>query len=106
MRIDKIEDFQGGWFIGNFDPSILKTELFEISYKVHKQGEFWPKHYHKIATEYNCLMKGKMIIGEIELNSGDIFTIFPGEIADPVFLEECRLIVCKVPSVKNDKYEI
>jgi hypothetical protein len=37
------------------------------------------------------------------LNSGDIFVIYPKEIADPIFLEDCYLCVIKTPSIVGDK---
>lgn len=105
MNIYKIESFYRGWFIGNFDPSILKTENFEVGLLTHKQGEVWPKHYHAIATEYNLLVSGKMIIKETTIVPGTIFVLEPNEIADPVFLEDCIVMCIKVPSVPGDKYE-
>ena len=105
MDIKRIEDMKGGWFVGNFEPTALKTEQFEVGFKLHKQGESWPVHYHKVATEINYLIRGRMIIAGQELTTGDIFTIFPGEVADPVFLEDCEVITVKTPSVIGDKYE-
>lgn len=95
-----------GWFIGNFEPSIYKTEKFEVGYLTHKKGEVWKAHYHAICTEFNFLIRGKMIIQGKELNSGDLFIFEPGDVADPVFLEDCELIVVKTPSIPNDKYHV
>ncbi len=95
-----------GWFIGNFEPSALKTDQFEVGVLTHKKGEHWPEHYHKKAIEINLLVEGHMIIQEQELKSGDIFTMLPQEIADPIFLEDCTVVVIKVPSVPGDKYEV
>lgn len=106
MNIKKIDDFIRGWIIGNFEPSLLKTELFEVGLMRHKAGEVWPKHYHKVGTEYNVLVSGKMIIQGKELVSGDVFVFNPGEIADPIFLEDCSVLVVKVPSILGDKYEV
>ncbi|NCV86888.1 hypothetical protein EB155_07065 [archaeon] len=106
MEIRRIEDFTRGWIIGNFDPSLLKTDKFEVGLLQHKAGEVWPKHYHKIGTEYNVLVNGKMIIQDKELNSGDVFVFTPGEIADPIFLEDCTVLVVKIPSIPGDKYEV
>ena len=53
MKIKKINDMWRGWFIGDFEPSVLKTNEFEVGVLTHKKGEKWPKHYHNIATEYN-----------------------------------------------------
>jgi len=104
MKIDKIENMVGGWFIGDFEPSVLKTKDFEVCYKFHPAGEVWDNHYHKVATEINYLIRGKMNLSGIELNQGDIFTIYPDEVAIPEFLEDCELIVVKTPSIKGDKY--
>lgn len=106
MDVRRIEDMTAGWFIGNFNPSAYNTTDFEVGYKLHKQGESWPIHYHKIATEITYLLRGRMTIGGRELTTGDIFTIFPYEVADPVFLEDCEVIIIKVPSVPGDKYEL
>ena len=104
MKIDKMEDMIGGWFIGDFDPSSLKTKDFEVCYKTHYAGEVWDNHYHKIATEVNYLIRGKMNLSGTELNQGDIFTIYPNEVAIPEFITDCELIVVKTPSLKEDKY--
>tara|TARA_R110000822_G_scaffold13216_1_gene47072 strand:- start:2292 stop:2615 length:324 start_codon:yes stop_codon:yes gene_type:complete len=101
-----IDDMVGGWFIGDFEPSILKTKDFEVGVLSHKKGEDWPTHYHKEITEYNVLVSGKMIIAGETLSSGDIFVIAPNEIADPEFLEDCTVVVVKTPSVIGDKYEV
>lgn len=106
MEIIRIEDFTRGWIIGNFEPSLLKTDKFEVALLTHKAGEVWPKHYHKVATEYNVLVSGKMVIQGKELNSGDVFVFSPGDIADPIFLEDCSVLVVKVPSIIGDKYEV
>jgi quercetin dioxygenase-like cupin family protein len=106
MIITKIKDYVRGWFIGNFEPSLLKTDQFEVGLLTHKEGEEWAAHYHKESVEYNVLVSGKMIVQGKELNSGDVFVFNKGEIADPVFLEDCTLVVVKVPSIPSDKFEV
>jgi quercetin dioxygenase-like cupin family protein len=105
MKTAKISDFTRGWFIGDFEPAVVRTPLFEVGILTHKKGESWPAHYHKVATEYNVLLDGRMqISGEI-LEAGAVFWFEPGEVADPEFLEDCRVCVVKKPSVVGDKYE-
>lgn len=106
MKITRIEDYFRGWFVGNFEPTCLKTEQFEVGFLTHKKGEIWPPHLHKISTEINFLIEGEMKIGENELKSGDVFVIEPYEIADPTFYTDCKLIVIKTPSIPGDKYNI
>lgn len=102
----KLEEFKGGWFIGNFEPSVLKTNDFEVSIKIHPKGEIWPKHYHKIATEYNCVIEGKVEIDGVVYIKNDIFIIHPGYIVDPTFHEDCTIVCVKTPCVIGDKYEV
>lgn len=106
MKRFNIKDMKGGWFIGDFDPAVYKTNKFEVCYKKHPKGEEWPVHYHKKATEINYLIKGQMSIQGSRINPGDIFILEPYELADPIFLEDCELIVVKTPSFTNDKYEV
>ena len=39
MDIKRIEDFKGGWFIGNFEPTAWKTDKFEAAIHDYKKGE-------------------------------------------------------------------
>ena len=106
MIVRRIEDMKGGWYIGNFEPSIFRTSEFEVGHKIHPKGDKWDSHYHKEADEITFLIRGKMVIQGRELISGDIFMISKYEIADPIFLEECEVIIVKFPSVIGDKYII
>jgi hypothetical protein len=105
MKIYNFKDMIGGWFIGDFEPSVLKTKDFEVCYKFHSKGEVWPKHYHKIATEINLLVSGKMKIRNQIIEPDTIFVFDPEEVADPEFLEDCFLVIVKTPSAVGDKYE-
>jgi len=106
MKIQKLSDMTRGWFVGNFSPSVFTTEDFEVGFLSHKAGEHWPKHFHKESVEINLLVSGKMIIQGHEILPGDIFILDKFEIADPVFIDDCSLVVVKTKSVKGDKYEI
>jgi quercetin dioxygenase-like cupin family protein len=104
MKVEKMENMVGGWFVGDFEPTAYKTNKFEVSYKLHPKGEIWDKHYHKIATEINYIVRGSMILGGTHLKTGDIFILEPEEIADPEFLEDCEIVCVKTKSIKGDKY--
>ena len=93
-----------GWFIGDFEPSLLKTKDFEVAIMQHPKGQIWKAHYHAKATEYNVLLSGKMNICNRDLEAGDIFVIEPYEIADPIFYEDCTIVCVKVPGDSQDKF--
>lgn len=103
MKIDRIENYTRGWFIGNFENTVFKTDACEVSYKKHFAGEFWDLHYQEQITEINLLISGEMMMQGIKLVSGDIFILYPYEIADPIFLTDCEVICVKVPGITNDK---
>jgi quercetin dioxygenase-like cupin family protein len=101
-----IKDFYKGWFIGNFDPSLHKTEDFEVGLLTREKGLDETPHYHAIGTEYNMLVSGSMTLNETELFPGDIFIIEPNEVVYPVFHEDCQILCVKTPSIPGDKYEV
>ena len=46
-----------------------------------------------------------MVIQGKTLTEGDIFVLAPYEIADPIFLTDCQVLIIKTPSIPGDKYE-
>ena len=106
MKIYKLVNMVRGWFIGDFEPSVLKTKDFEVGLLTHKKDEKWPIHYHKETVEYNVLIEGAMRVQNTNIQPGEIFVFDKGEIADPIFLDDCRILCIKVPSIPTDKYEM
>ena len=106
MQKFNISEMHRGWFIGDFEPSVLKTDLFEVGILKHKKGENWPEHYHAIATEYNVLVDGSMSINGIMIEVGEIFILKKKEKSKPIFYEDCTVLCVKVPSIPGDKYEV
>jgi mannose-6-phosphate isomerase-like protein (cupin superfamily) len=106
MKVSRIENYKGGWYIGNFNPAAYKTNGFEVSYKIHKKGEIWDWHYHEHLDEINLIIRGSMTIQGKILSSGDIFILEPMEIADPEFIEDCEIVCIKSPNITNDKIVI
>ncbi len=108
MKIFDIKKMQGGWFIGDFVPSVLQTRDFEVAVKYHKQDEEWPKHAQSKATEYNVLIDGFIALETdsktYSLKPGDGFIIEPKEAGKPYFLTDCTVVCVKVPSIPGDKY--
>ena len=104
MNKSKLGDMIGGWFIGNFEPSLLKTNDVEVAVKKYKAGDAEEAHYHKVATEYTVILEGKVRMMGIEYNEGEILTISPMESTDFLALTDVTTVVVKVPGASNDKY--
>jgi len=106
MEIFKHEDMNIGWFVGDFPSAAFRTKAFEVCQRTHPRGEKWEAHYHKEATEINLLIRGKMKVNDIELNSGDIFILSPYEVASNItYIEDCEMVIIKTPSIPTDKFE-
>ena len=46
------------------------------------------------------------LLYDFSLNEGDIFTLYPYEVANPEFLEDCTVLIVKTPSIVGDKFII
>lgn len=104
MKLAKLKDMKSGWFIGNFDPSLFKTNDCEVAVKSYKMGDKEVKHYHKIATEYTIVIKGKIKMFDGVYEEGDIIVVEPGDTTDFEALEDTMNVVVKIPGSNNDKY--
>jgi quercetin dioxygenase-like cupin family protein len=103
MKIGNLSEFMKGWFIGNFEPSIFKTNDFEIAIKRYKSGDYDQRHYHKISTEYTIIIEGECEMNEIKYIKDDIIIIKPDVSTDFKCLTDVVTLVIKVPCSKNDK---
>lgn len=103
MRFDRLENFWKGWVIGNFEPSILKTDQFEVAVLHHHAGQCIPVHYQKIATEYNIMISGKMIVNDVAVTAGDVFVYEPMEITRVIVIQDTVVVCVKTPSIPEDK---
>ena len=72
MIIRNLDEMIRGWFIGNFEPSMLKTDDVEVAVKEYKKGDKEAAHYHKIATEITVITKGRVRMFDKEWEEGDI----------------------------------
>jgi hypothetical protein len=103
VKLSRIEDSDRGWFVGNFPNAAFVTDACEVSFKFHAKGEQWPLHYQEKIIEVNLMVSGEMLMHGKTLVAGDIFVLYPFEIADPEFITDCQVVCVKVPGIQNDK---
>lgn len=106
MRNFKLIDFIKGWIVGDFEPSIIKTDQFEFGLKKYSSGDREDKHYHEVAQEITIAVSGKFEMNGKIIGEGDIILLDRKEPAEFKCLEDGYTAVIKLPSVKNDKYII
>jgi quercetin dioxygenase-like cupin family protein len=104
MKVHKLDTFFKGWVVGDFEPSLFKTNDFEVAVKSYKKGDYEPKHFHKVATEITIITKGRVVMNFEVYNEGDIIVIEPGDATDFRATNDVTTTVIKFPCVEGDKY--
>jgi len=103
MKVTSINNFNRGWFIGDFEKSLTKTKEFEVGLIPCSKG-IHQKHHHKIAREFNVIVNGSVKINNIVLKEGDIYIVEPNESIEQEFIEDSLILCVKTPSIVGDKY--
>ncbi len=93
-----------GWFVGNFEPSLYKTNDVEVAVKSYKAGDREEWHFHKIATEITAILEGRVCMAGGEYGPGDIVVLEPGEGTGFEALQDAVTVVIKIPGANDDKY--
>ena len=104
MKVGRLRDMKGGWFIGAFEPTVLATDACEVGLKTYRKGEVNPMHYHKLATETTLILSGEAEINGVVHRAGDIIVVEPEERSDFKALTDVTVVVVKVPGALGDKY--
>lgn len=104
MKKARLEQMTKGWFVGNFEPTVLRTAEVEVAVKHYKSGDFEAEHHHKVAAEVTVIVTGRVKMNGVEHRAGDILLISPGESSDFEVLEDTVTTVVKYPGVAGDKY--
>lgn len=104
MNTGKLEDMFKGWFVGDFNPSLLRTEACEVAVKTYKAGDAEVLHHHKVATEVTLILSGRVRMCGKEWGEGDIIVLEPGEATDFLAITDAVNVVVKTPGARNDKY--
>ena len=103
-KIFNLNDTIGGWFIGNYDKTIINTFKFEVAIKKYKSNDYEESHFHLKGTEVTTIVKGEVLINGEKFIEGDIITIYPGEAINFKCITDVITCVVKIPSERNDKY--
>ena len=104
MNVSNLNEMVGGWFVGNFSPSVLTSDEFEVAVKKYAAGESEPKHVHKVATEITVIVSGRVRMFDRVFSEGEIITLAPGDATAFLAIEDTITVVVKSPSVAGDKY--
>ena len=104
MKRISLKQFKRGWIVGNFKPSLLKSDDIEIAIQSYHAGDEEQQHYHKLGTEISILVTGSASFNGEILNEEDGMIIYPKESNIFKAITDCKVLVVKYPSSISDKY--
>jgi hypothetical protein len=104
MKVFHLGNMTKGWFVGNFEPTVLSTTDVEVAVKKYKAGDYELSHHHKIATEITVITDGEVKMNGVIYSSGAIIVIEPNEPTDFLALTDVTTTVVKYPGANDDKY--
>ena len=99
-----INNFVKGWLVGNFEPTLLKTEDIEVGLQSYNAGDEEPQHYHKVGTEISLVVTGSAMFNNCLLTAGEGVVIKPKKSNIFKAITDCKVLVIKYPSNTADKY--
>ena len=105
MRHCRLEEMVKGWFVGQFQPTVISTDVCEVAVKHYEAGDCEGEHFHKIATEITVVVAGKIRMAGKDWQEGDIIELEPGFSTDFEALNKAVTVVVKIPGASNDKYK-
>ena len=104
MKHAKLADMVKGWFVGDFDPVVLRSSAVEVAVKHYRAGDREDQHHHRVATEVTLIVSGSVRMLDRTWGAGDIVVIEPGEATAFEALTDAVNVVVKLPGVKDDKF--
>ncbi len=93
-----------GWFIGDFEPSILRNVDCEVAVRRYDAGDIEALHHHRVASEITVIISGEVEMLGRRWTEGDVVLVEPGEATAFRALSRAVCVVVKTPSVVDDKY--
>lgn len=104
MKSYRVSDMTKGWFVGDFEPSVIRSKDVEVGLKTYCAGDYEAPHFHKEAVEITVIVQGEAVMFDQVFRAGDIIEVERGDVTDFTARTDVTTLVVKLPSVAGDKY--
>jgi quercetin dioxygenase-like cupin family protein len=104
MKVHRLDDMTRGWFVGDFAPTLYRTDAVEVAVKHYDAGDAEERHVHRVATELTAVVSGSVRMEGRDLSAGDIVVLEPGDPSDFLAVTDAVVVAVKLPAVPGDKY--
>ena len=102
----RLDEMSRGWFVGDFEPTALRTDAAEVAVQRFRRGESHGRHLHRVATEVTVVLQGDATIEGRRVGAGDVIVTPPGVAVAFSALTDVVTVVVKVPSTRDDKFPV
>lgn len=106
MKTYKLKDYHRGWFVGDFDNTIIRTPSHELAVKYYVKGDFEDSHRHLLSDEINVVVFGSVSMNGVIYSEGDVIVQEKGEYTDFLCVSDRAIMTVYRTdgSYPNDKY--
>jgi hypothetical protein len=104
MKHARLADMVKGWFVGDFDPSVLRSRDCEVAVRHYAASDRETMHHHRIATEITVVVTGRVRMFGHDWEAGSIVVAEPNDATEFEALADTTVVVVKLPSAPGDKY--
>lgn len=104
MKHAHLADMVKGWFVGDFDPSVLRTPECEVAVRHYSAADRETMHHHRIATEITVVVTGRVRMFGRDWEASSIVVAEPNDATEFEALADTTIVVVKLPSAPGDKY--
>jgi len=106
MKLDTLDKYTRGWIVGNFSPSIIKTDNYEIGIKYYTKDDYEKSHKHLKSSEITIVVFGHVQVNKKDYYEKDIIIQEIGDSADFKCMSDRAIVTVLRPdgSFPNDKY--
>lgn len=104
MKHAQLADMVKGWFVGDFDPSVLRSTECEVAVRHYAANDKETVHHHRIATEITVVVSGQVRMFDRAWDAGSIIVAEPNDATAFEALADTTVVVVKLPSAPGDKY--
>jgi hypothetical protein len=80
MKVHRLDDMTRGWFVGDFEPTLYRTDAVEVAVKHYQAGDAEERHVHRVATELTAVVSGSVRMDGRDVVAGDIVVLGSGDI--------------------------
>ncbi|MBR3516852.1 MAG: hypothetical protein IKO10_11110 [Lachnospiraceae bacterium] len=102
MKHFRIDDMHLGFFVGDFEPTVFRTNAVEMAIKQIAKGTLDGGYYREIDTEIINVLSGEVECNGEHFQKGDILLFTQGEMISIFALEDSNVLISKLPGTKGD----